>query len=794
MAGNFSGILLSIQNLNLGALNIIDWLIVVAMIVLITVVALSTRKYVHGVADFLAAGRVAGRYMLTVAEGSAWFGAITVIAMFEMVYKSGFTSLWWTTLYTPAILMMSVFGWVIYRYRETRSLTLGQFFEMRYSKNFRLFAGILGWFSGIVNMGIFPAVGARFIMYYCFPQLNEMAQIWQDLAYAGIMAGLIGFSLFFIFGGGQISVMLTDFVQGIFCNIVFIVILAFLLLHKFDWGQILETLRNTGDKASFINPLKTSDLEDFNFWYFLIATFGIVYSFMAWQGSSGYNASARNPHEALMARILANWRAIGQAIVFVVMPVCAFVYMNNAHYTEQAAAVQAEVNKISDPYLQKQALPSIALRDIMKVVIGMSGAFVAVMIAASTSCMESYLHSWGSIFVQDVIKPSREKTNVIWTFYGFLVGACVLGFAVALYFSKFWLFNSGTLSVAEVEAGRHLLYKIGRAAPFIAITAGYLGWLIHYGLYSKESTKQHLRLLRASIGFVALFIFTFSFLYRQTQDIFLFFALTGAIFLGGAGSVIVGGLYWKKGTTGAAWSAMIVGAILSLIQVIIDQWWHPGDGFSIRDWLVAHRPGLIELWPALSHDKFPINGQWLYLIAMLAAIAVYVVISLLANREFNMEQLLHRGKYAVAEDQVEKKAALAVRGWRVILGITPDFTTGDKVISYATVIWSLFWVAIFLVGTTWGVIPESWGFPPLKDVLWEHFWGLKVGLMFVATVTITLWLGFGGLKDMKAMYRDLAKARVNTADDGSVHRPPTAPREDVAGAAEVPSGEEAGRK
>ena len=37
----------------------------------------------------------------------------------------------------------------------------------------------------------------------------------------------------------------------------------------------------------------------------------------------------------------------------------------------------------------------------------------------------------------------------------------------------------------------------------------------------------------------------------------MFLALTGAIFVGGAGSAIIGGLYWKRGTTAAAWTAMV---------------------------------------------------------------------------------------------------------------------------------------------------------------------------------------------------------------------------------------------
>ena len=60
--------------------------------------------------------------------------------------------------------------------------------------------------------------------------------------------------------------------------------------------------------------------------------------------------------------------------------------------------------------------------------------------------------------------------------------------------------------------------------------------------------------LRRSILGVGAFAFAFGILWRQDDYIFMFMAVTGAIFLGGAGICIVGGLYWKRGTTAGAWT------------------------------------------------------------------------------------------------------------------------------------------------------------------------------------------------------------------------------------------------
>ena len=120
-------------------MSVVDWVIVAAAMIFITYVALKTQKYVKGVADFCSANRCAGRYILGIARSEVGFAAVSAVAFFEVFYKAGFARNFWGYATIPIGLFLSLSGFVWYRYRETRALTLAQFLEMRYSRNFRIF-------------------------------------------------------------------------------------------------------------------------------------------------------------------------------------------------------------------------------------------------------------------------------------------------------------------------------------------------------------------------------------------------------------------------------------------------------------------------------------------------------------------------------------------------------------------------------------------------------------------------------------------------------------------------------
>jgi solute:Na+ symporter, SSS family len=660
-------------------MHYIDWIILAGTFVALAVVGVMTNRVSHSVSDFLAANRCGRRYLLTMAEGMGTLGAVSIVAYFESFYESGFSPIWWGLMLMPVNIIISLSGWVIYRYRETRAMTMAELFEMRYSKRFRVFGGIVAWVAGIINFGIFPAVGGRLIIYLTgLPVYTyTLGPVELNLTLGVVMAILLSVALFLTFSGGQITVMVADFFQGQFTNIALVAILIFVFI-SIGWGDLIEGLKQAPEDKNMINPFAGEHL--FGFWFFAILVFSAFYSFMGWQGTQGYNCSAISPHEARMAKILGAFRGVILMVMLPLLPLVVYAVMHNPRYATQAATIQASLAQIPDGQIQIQQTVSVGLSHILPP--GLLGLFVAIAVAASISTLDTYLHSWGSIFVQDVVLPFRKT----------------------------------------------------RIGP-----------------------EQHIRYLRRSIFGVAVFVWLFSMLFPLREYIFMFMGITGAIYLGGAGAAIIGGLYWKRGSTAGAWAGMITGSVLATGSVIMTNILWP--------YLL---PSLQTAYPAwnwlqgLDPSRFPIHGAWLGFIWSVAALVVYVGVSLLSGAPaFNMDKMLHRGRYAITGEHTEADPKPS-RGFKA-LGMGPEFTRSDRIIYLATLGWSLLFLAVFAAGTLYSKLVK-----PFSDDTWVSIWlawTLFVGVMGVVT---TIWFLWGGLGDLRKLFRDLKISRRDDLDDGTV--------------------------
>jgi SSS family solute:Na+ symporter len=570
---------------------------------------------------------------------------------------------------------------------------------MRYSRKFRIYAGVLAAGAGIINYGIFPAIGARFFVYFCgLPETIHVAGLAIP-TFAIVMAFFLGSSLFFVLLGGQLTIMVMDCVQGLFSYAMYLVV-ALALLYMFSWRQISSALMSFPKDQSLINPFRSFGVADFNIWFELIGIFTGVYTVMAWQGTQAFNASAASAHEQKMGGILGSWRGLVFEVMQMLLAICALTYMTNHDFFRGAADVNQLLAQIHGAnheealYLQTQMRVSVALARFLP--IGIKGIFASLMFFLAYTNNVSYLHSWGSILAQDVIMPFRKE-------------------------------------------------------PF--------------------SPKAHMLLLRLCITGVTIFGFCWSLFYHQVSYIRMYFAVTGAIFLGGAGSVIIGGLYWKKGTTAAAWTALTIGGLIAVGGIYLDHYW------------VDVQPHLLHWFPQSAYlmrhaDKFPINGQYVNFISMLTAISLYVVVSLLTCRkDFNLARMLHRGQYAVDDDG--NPAPLPEpppRTMKALMGIDEHFTKGDKALTITLFCYTMSWFLVFVVISLWNIFhiwPDQW---------WSNYWFYAGILLPIVLGTITsIWFTLGGVRDLRRLFRRLRTLQRNPEDDGRVPAPSDADAEPADG-------------
>jgi solute:Na+ symporter, SSS family len=339
--------------------------------------------------------------------------------------------------------------------------------------------------------------------------------------------------------------------------------------------------------------------------------------------------------------------------------------MNHENYADTAAHVNTVLSTIENEEVRSQMVTPVVMTTFLP--IGFMGAFAAVMFAAFISTNDTQIHSWASIFVQDIVIPIRKK-------------------------------------------------------PF--------------------TPERHMLCLRCSTIGVAAFAFLFSMFFRQTQHIMLYFLITGAIWLGGSGSVIIGGLYWKRGTTAGAWAALITGAILALAGIILDQIWH----------------GLYD-------KNFLIDYKWMTAISMGASVLAYVLVSLLGPTvRFNLDRMLHREEYVLKEDHPDGKGIQSSSKWNIkkFLGYTAEFTIGDKIIYGISIAFAIVQLLAFTIMTTIAFTTD------VTDRMWCSYHYYFIGSLVVASIFVAVWLTLGGLRDIRRLFVSLRRTRCDDSDDGSV--------------------------
>ncbi len=744
-------------------MSLIDWLITLVPLCVVMWLGFYVRRYVTGISDFLACGRICHRYVITNQVLANSLGLITLVSYIEVHYKTGFALAFWGSFTLPLSITLSLLGIGTYRFRETRSLSVGQFLEMRYSRSLRIFASFLRSIAEMLANMIMPAVAARFfIAYLGLPQTLVLGPLRISTFLLIIIITLV-LAITLICTAGQLSITLTDTLQALLFLPVVLIFIIF-VLTKFSWSnEIVQVMSDRAEGESFLNPYDLSKLRDFNLFMLLTTWVGLgLHRVSGITGSSG--GAAVTAHEGKMANLLGTWRSAFDTIFYVVIAVAIITVLHHSKFATQAKEIRTSISqviadeKIEDPAERAQFMEKIAAIPEQHHVIGKDEPY-----SEKNSPDQVYFDTAQQHFGLD--GAGSQRTQEFKT-----------------------LFRQMMMPVTM----RHLLPK-GLVGLFCMLILLFILSTDDSRIYSASSTlvqdcvvpfykegklpmEKHVFWIRLISIFVGVFFVFGSVFMSQLDYISLFVKITYGMWMAGCGPMLMFGLYSRFGTTAGAWCSLLLGMFLNLTGAIFQRCW----ASLIYPWLEAHEMvesvgSLLETLSRPFHPwvvwemnrlKFPINSYEIYLIAMLSSLVVYIVVSLLTKKEpFNLERMLHRGKYAIEGEKKIQSAWTWKTVWQKLIGITPEYSRSDKAIAWGVFAYSIiykFFIMFILViilnsFSKWGI--KGWG---------RYFFVSNLAVPGIAAALTAVWFTIGGIRDLARMFRDLKNRKANPLDNGMV--------------------------
>ena len=573
-----------------------DWLILILPVCFVMYMGFYTRRYVRGVSDFLSAGRLCGRYVISMGDVANSLSIIGLVGYIEMRYKTGFSVGFWSSVLAPLWIVLGLTGYIAYRFRETRAMSLGQFLEMRYSRRFRIVAAGLRSLAEMLANMIMPAIAARF-----FIQMLDLPQTYHVLGlelstYVSLMILFLTLAISLICFGGTLALVITDTIQGMILYPAIACFVVFLFWKFSVGGEIMPVMADRVAGESFINPYDISKLRDFNlFTVVIVAVYATVMNRANWIGA-GYSSAAKSPQEQKMAGLLGNWRNAIINVFYVLIAAALIAFLNHKHFASEANAVRKDLAvRVADAVFKNTADdPSNAdphLREVVKAAVADVPAQVHEIGVDPPLSQDRNLDTAFLDVIHGALKDdARERKTAE------LDAAGVVGEAR----EKALIDAEGKANDAFQQC-RTLYYQQNLSVTMRALLPpglfGLFALLLFLAMLSTDDTRiysaaltlaqdvvlplkkkpftprGHLWMIRIVSICIGVFFLAGSYWMKQMDYYNMFVVLVCAMWEGGAGAIMTFGLYTRVGTTAGAWTALVTSVSLSVSYVFVQLKW-----------------------------------------------------------------------------------------------------------------------------------------------------------------------------------------------------------------------------
>lgn len=458
----------------------IDWAIVAAYLIGSLAVGIYAHRYVGRLQDYLVAGRTL-RVKLGVATMIATeLGLVTLMYMGQQGFLGGPAAMHMAVASFLGVLAIGLSGFIVYRLRASGVMTVPEFYQQRYNARVRWLGGVILAISGIVNMGVFLQVDAKFLIAVTGIEQIQPSGWEAGAALKWVMIGMITVVLVYTALGGMVSVVVTDLFQFIVLSLGMLIVTA-AAITRLGWSEVFDTVQQQLGREAF-DPLASGQYG----WAYVVWMVWISLAAGAlWHSATLRALSTRSPQVAKQVFALSSVGFLARFAIPAFWGLCAYVFVLNGPesvrgmFLDAAGSVRttASGEKVDTLYAMPlfigQTVPSVLL-----------GIVCAGMLAASMSTYSSYLLCWSSVITQDIVGPLwptlGQRGRIVLTRLGVvLIGAYLVAFGLFFYTPDIWKFLAATgtvyLSGASAIVVLGLYWK--RASSTGALAALLLGVL-----------------------------------------------------------------------------------------------------------------------------------------------------------------------------------------------------------------------------------------------------------------------------------------------------------------------------
>jgi len=430
----------------------IDWIIVSVYICIPVVIGLIVKKYIRQLSDFILAGRSLRLFIAIATLTGTELGLVTVMYNSELGFLHGFSAFHVAIIETACILAIGLTGFIVYKLRQLRVMTIPEFYQIRFGKNVRIVGGIILALGGILNMGLFLQAGARFMM--------GVTGYSNPAGLKLFMSAMLIMVLIYTVAGGMISVVLNDFLQFIVLSIGMIIGSIF-AIKAIGWNNLFKAPESV-NSASWFNPVAEGSGFGTIYVIFMVA---LTFSAGAlWQSGTLRALSAKTPKIAKQLYAWSSVSYLARRVIPMLWGICAFIFVSQTPKLFAAFQGPEALNsQFGMPIFIAKVLPS-----------GLLGLIAAGMFAAFMSTHDSYLLSWSSVITQDIVAPLKrnslsDKSRLL------ITRICIVSIGLFLLIWGLWF--EAPVSLWNYMAVTGTIYLAG---AFTVVTAG---------LYWKKASK-----------------------------------------------------------------------------------------------------------------------------------------------------------------------------------------------------------------------------------------------------------------------------------------------------------------